>query len=408
MTSDSTRSGPFDLVVRGGHVIDPESGLDARLDIGVRLGRIAALAPDLSASVTGRSDSWPPHPGTMVIDASDLIVAPGFIDLHAHVYVGVCGLTVPADETSSVSGVTTVVSAGDAGANTIEGFRRLVVQASRTRALAFLHVSGVGLAPWPAGEAKDLDLLDVDAGIRAALENPDIVVGVKVRMTEDQVIGRLDLEPLRRAIAIAEGAGVPLMMHIGFCPRPIGELLALLRPGDIVTHCFTGSRNTLLEIGRLASAAHEARARGILFDVGHGWGSFDYRVADAAIAEGFWPDTISTDIHSLSARHIVIDLPTTMTKFLALGMPLRDVVGRVTSAPAAALRRSDSLGAIALGRTADLTVFEVERREVTLRDSAGALRIAPESIRVRHTIRAGIPWFSPLPHPGRGVTARLD
>ena len=160
---------------------------------------------------------------------------PSFIDLHAHVYTGVCGLSVPADETSSRSGVTTVISAGDAGANTIEGFRRLTVQASRTRVLAFLHVSNVGLAPWPAGESRDLDMLDVEAGIRAVRENPDIVLGVKVRMTEGSVVGDNGLEPLRRAVAIADATGLPLMMHIGFCPRPIGELLALLRPGDIVS-----------------------------------------------------------------------------------------------------------------------------------------------------------------------------
>ena len=271
-----TPAEPLDLVVRGGRVLDPSTGLDGRHDVGVRYGRIVALEPDLSLRIAPPSDEYPPHLGTSVIDAQGAIVSPGFIDLHAHVYTGVCALTVPADETSSVSGVTTVVSAGDAGANTIGGFRQMVVQASRTRVLALLHVSNVGLAPWPAGEARDLEMLDVDAGIRAAEENRDIVVGVKVRMTAGQVIGDNDLEPLRRAIAIAEATTLPLMVHIGFGPRPIGELLKLLRPGDMVTHCFTGSSNTLVEGGRLAPAAHQARRRGVLFDVGHGFGSFDY------------------------------------------------------------------------------------------------------------------------------------
>jgi dihydroorotase len=399
---------PLDLVVRGGRVVDPAAGLDARLDVGVRNGRVVALEPDLSGSIAPPRSDYPPDLGTSIIDATGAIVAPGFVDLHAHVYSGVCALTVPADETSSVSGVTTVVSAGDAGANTIEGFRRLVVQQSRTRVLAFLHVSSVGLAPWPAGEARDLDLLDVGAGIRAARENADIVVGVKVRMTADQVIGDNDLEPLRRAVRIADAAGLPVMMHIGFCPRPIGELLDLLRPGDIVTHCYTGSANTLLEEGRIAPAAHAARRRGVRFDVGHGFGSFDYRVADAAVVEGFWPDTISTDLHSLSAREIVVDLPTTVGKLLDLGLPLTDAIAAVTSRPAAAIGRSATLGSLVLGRVADLVAFEIESGERRYRDSFGGTRTGTVGIRVRHTVRAGIPWFAPLPHPGRGVAVAAD
>ncbi len=400
--------GPLDLVVRGGRVLDPASGIDARLDVGVRYGRVVALEPDLSARIAPAQAAYPPNLGTALIDATDRIVTPGFIDLHAHVYTGVCGLSVPADETSSRSGVTTVISAGDAGANTIEGFRRLTVQASRTRVLAFLHVSNVGLAPWPAGESRDLDMLDVEAGIRAVRENPDIVLGVKVRMTEGSVVGDNGLEPLRRAVAIADATGLPLMMHIGFCPRPIGELLALLRPGDIVTHCFTGSSNTLVEDGHLAAAAHRARASGILFDVAHGFGSFDYRVADIAIGEGFWPDTISTDLHSLSAAEIVIDLPTTMSKFLCLGMPLEDVVDRVTARPAAVIGRGATLGSLAVGRIADMAVIDVEEREQRFLDSFGGTRTGTRAIRVAHTIRAGIPWFGPLPHPGRGVSVRPD
>jgi dihydroorotase len=399
---------PLDLVVRGGRVVDPSTGLDARLDVGVRYGRVIALEPDLSGRIAPPRSAWPPDLGTSVIDAHGAIVAPGFIDLHAHVYTGVCALTVPADETSSVSGVTTVVSAGDAGANTIEGFRRITVQAARTRVLAFLHVSNAGLAPWPAGEARDLDMLDVPAGIRATEENRDIVVGVKVRMTQGQVIGDNDLEPLRRAIRIADACGLPVMVHIGFCPRPIGELLELLRPGDIVTHSYSGSSNTLLEDGRLAASAHEARQRGVRFDVGHGFGSFDYRVVDAAIREGFWPDTISTDLHSLSAREIVIDLPMTMAKFLDLGMPLETVIAAVTSRPAEAVGRSGTIGSLALGRIADLAVFDVVPAERTYHDAYGATRPGASAVRVRHTVRAGVPWFAPLPHPGRGVAVRPD
>jgi dihydroorotase len=404
----------LDLVIRGGRVFDPGSGLDARLDIGVRYGRIVALEPDLSSRIAARRMQMPLDLGTLEIDATGLTVSPGFIDLHAHVYVGVCGLTVPADETSGPSGVTTVVSAGDAGAHTIEGFRRLAVEASRTRVLGFLHVSATGLATWPAGEATDLDLLDVPAGIRAAAENPDIVVGVKVRMTAPQVIRDHDLEPLRRAIAIGEAAGIPVMMHIGYCPRPIGELLELLRPGDIVTHCFTGSDNTLAEDGRLGRGVHEARKRGVRFDIGHGSGSFSYRTAEIAIAEDFWPDTVSTDLHSLSVNGPVFDLPTTMSKLYGLGMPIGDVIESVTTRPAAMIGRSSTLGAIGIGRIADLALWEIEEGEFSFLDSGAQQagksvgRAASSRITVRHTIRAGIPWFAPLPHPARGVGLAID
>jgi dihydroorotase len=393
----------LDLLVRGGRVVDPTTHLDARLDVGVRFGRIVALEPDLSERAAARRTSAPMDLGTIVIDASNKIVAPGFVDLHTHVYVGVCGLTVPADESSSVSGVTTVASAGDAGAHTIEGFRRLAVEGSRTRVLAFLHVSSVGLAPWPAGEATDLDLLDVPAGVRAIAENADLIVGVKVRMGAPRIIGQHGLEPLRRAVAIAESAELPVMMHIGNCPRPIGDLLDLLRPGDIVTHCYAGSGNTLIEDGRVAVSAWAARRRGVLFDVGHGNASFDFGVAELAIREGFWPDTISTDIHALSAGGPAFGMPTTMSKFLALGMSLPEVLSAVTARPAAAISRVDTIGALALGRAADIAVFEIEHQPLKLVDAAGVERTGAARVRVDYTIRAGIPWIRPLPYPGRGV-----
>ena len=398
----------LDLVVRGGRVLDPAAGLDARLDVGVRNGRVVALEPDLSGSIAPPRSDYPPDLGTSIIDATGAIVAPGFVDLHAHVHSGVCALTVPADETSSVSGVTTVVSAGDAGAQHDRGLpsaRRPAVANPRAgipprferRPRAVAGRRGQGPRPPRRG-----------CGIRAARENADIVVGVKVRMTADQVIGDNDLEPLRRAVRIADAAGLPVMMHIGFCPRPIGQLLDLLRPGDIVTHCYTGSANTLLEEGRIAPAAHAARRRGVRFDVGHGFGSFDYRVADAAVVEGFWPDTISTDLHSLSAREIVVDLPTTVGKLLDLGLPLSDAIAAVTSRPAAAIGRSATLGSLVVGRVADLVTFEIESGERRYRDSFGGIRTGTVAIRVRHTVRAGIPWFAPLPHPGRGVSVAAD
>jgi dihydroorotase len=400
----------LDLVVRGGRVLDPSSGLDEVLDIGVRSGRIVAIAPDLSDRVASAQLEYPPSTGTTVIDATGSLVVPGLVDMHAHVYTGVCPLTVDADETSSRSGVTTVISAGDAGANTIGGFRRLVVEASRTRVLAFLHISTVGLAGWPEGEAHELSYLDVDRAARAADDNRDIVVGIKVREQAPLIVGEHGLEPLRRAVEAGRRAAIPVMVHIGDSPAPIGDVIDLLRAGDIITHSFTPANNGIIERGRVAPSVRAGRERGVIFDVGHGFGSFSYEVAEIAAAEGFWPDTVSTDLHSLSARGPVQDLPTTMSKFLNLGMALEDVVRAATSRPAEVVGRSRSFGSLGLGSVADIAVLTNSEGPVQFTDSKGQRRIGQSALRATWTIRTGLPWFGPSPHPGElsGSRGYLD
>jgi dihydroorotase len=327
-------------------------------------------------------------------------VAPGFVDLHAHVYVGVCPLTSPADVACSRAGVTTVVSAGDAGAHTIDGFRRLVVERSLTRVLAFVHISTIGLAGWPVPEAAEPGYLDVEAAARAAWRHPDVVVGIKVRMSAS-LTGGQGLLPLQRAIAAAESVGLPVMVHIGGAEAPLTELLDLLRPGDIVTHCFTGTGHGLVDAGDLVDAAGPARERGVLFDVGHGGASFDFTIAEPAAAAGFWPDVISTDLHSLSAAGPMVDLPTTMAKLLWLGMPLPDLLAAVTSRPASAIGRADAIGTLAVGAEADLTLFEIIDEPLTVADTMGHQRRVDRQVRVRHTVRAGQPWYGPHAHPGQ-------
>jgi dihydroorotase len=401
---------PLDVLVRGGHVIDPASGLDAVRDIGIRYGRIVAIEDDLSARIAPPRQEYPPEIGTTVIEAREKLVVPGLVDLHAHVYTGVCPLTVPADETSATSGVTTIVSAGDAGAHTIEGFRNLIVNQSRTRVLAFVHISTVGLTGWPEGEAVDLAYLDVGKAVRAIEENRDIAVGIKVREQAPLIVGDNGLEPVRIAVQAGERAGVPVMVHIGGAPAQLGELMGLLRPGDVITHCFTPAPHGLVEHGKLIDDAQQARERGIVFDVGHGFGSFDYGVVERAIEHGFWPDTISTDLHSLSARGPVGDLPRTMAKLLNLGMPLLEVVRAATVRPAQVIGRSELLGNLRVGGVADVAVLALEDHEGTFVDSSGAERPAPKLLIAHATIRAGIPWGDPVPHPGRaaGTRAHLD
>ena len=395
----------LDLVVAGGRLLDPSSGVDSFLDIGIRSGRIVAIEPSLKESIVppGAVDSH--HPGTLVVDAVGRIVTPGLIDLHTHLYVGVSPLGVPADETSAWTGVTTVIDAGSAGANTVQGFRRLVIEPSRTRVLAFLHISTIGLAGFPCGEAQDIHYLDVRAAVGAIEENQDFVVGVKVRQSAPGIVGENGLKPLHRALAVAEATGLPLMVHIGDTPAPLSAILALLRAGDVVTHCFHGAAEGIVEQGEVKQAVHAARERGVLFDVAHGFSSFAYEVAELAATEDFWPDTISTDLHSLCVNGPAHDLPTTMSKLMSVGMPLPTIIAAVTSQPARAIGRQGELGALRIGGVADIAILEVQEGPVELEDSDGGQRLADRRIEARQTIRGGYVWGGPYPYPGRSSLA---
>jgi dihydroorotase len=195
------------------------------------------------------------------------------------------------------------------------------------------------------------------------------------------------------------------MVHIGDAPVPLKEILSELAPGDIVTHCYTGSPHGMASDGRLVPDVHSARRRGVRFDVGHGFGSFDYEVAERAVGEGLWPDTISTDLHSLSAQGPAIDLPTTMSKFLSMGMPLNDVIEATTTRPAEILGRSGTIGSLEIGRVADVAVLRLESGEFGFRDAFGHERTGGKRLAAVATIRAGIPWAGPWPHPGRSIGA---
>jgi dihydroorotase len=384
----------LDLLVKGGRVIDPAQAIDEQLDIAVRAGRIESMGRNLEQQFSSSGVR-------QVVDASGALVVAGLVDIHTHVYTGVCPLTVQADEVASRSGVTTMVSAGDAGANTIEGFRQLIVNQSRTRVLALLHISLIGLAPFPVGESLELALHDGDAAEAAVSRFPEIIVGLKVRQSGPKVTGANGLEPLRRAVTAGNAAGVPVMVHITDSDAPIGELLSLLRKGDIVTHCFTGSENGLREGATIAEAARAARNRGVLFDVGHGAGSFDFEVADAAGRADFWPDTISTDLHSLSAP-MAKDLPTVMSKMMAVGMPLKEVISAATSRAARAIGRGDKLGSLQVGAVADIAVLDQTAETIDFADTFGHQRTANGQLKARYTIRAGLVWGAPT-HPGTGV-----
>jgi dihydroorotase len=298
----------FDLVIKSGEVLDPSQSLRGRRDIGIRYGVIEAVESDIPAARALR-----------LIDAGGKLVTPGLVDLHCHVYPYGSAIGIPADELVAHQCTTTCVSAGDAGANNFAGFRRFIVAQTRTRLYAFVHIANIGLTPFPLPELYNIDYAQVDACAKAVAENADIAIGVKVRMSEN-VIARNGAEPLRRAIQACEmaGTGGRVMAHIGGVENIalMVEILDLLRPGDILTHSYSGAPNlagaftNIVQDGRLLPAALAAKRRGVIFDVGHGGGSFDYTVAEAAIAQGAPPDTIVGHPRRLRqhARHAVSHL----------------------------------------------------------------------------------------------------
>ncbi len=371
MTDDGLR-------IMGGTVIDPASGQHAAADVAVAGGRIAAVETRLASSDTGD-----------VLDATDLLVVPGLVDLHVHVYWGVADLSVEADPTCLGRGATTVVDAGSAGANTFPGFRRYVVDASRGRVLAYLNISATGQIDPFLGELHDLRFADPERAAAVALANPDVIVGFKVRLSE-MLAGPNGLAGLDLALEAGRATGLPVMVHIGGTPFDIEAVLGRLRKGDIVTHAYTEWRPGIVASdGRVVAAAHEARARGVRFDVGHGAGSFTWAVAEAALADGFRPDTISSDLHRFNVASPVHDLATTLSKFLLLGLPLDDVIAMATTAPAAALSRERDLATLAVGAEADIALLRLEEGRFDLTDSAGTTREAPQRLVPVAVIRAG-------------------
>lgn len=368
----------YDLVIHGGRVIDPAAGVDARLDVAIADGRIAAVAPSLSTGDAAEA-----------LDATGLVVLPGLVDLHVHVYWGVADLSIPPGPHDLARGATTVVDAGSAGANTFPGFRRYVIEPFAGRILALLNISAMGQIDPYLGELHDVRYLDPERAARLALEHPDVIVGFKVRLTESLAgpNGRVALE---RAVEAGTAAGLPVMAHIGDSTISIDEILGLMRPGDIVTHAFTDRVHGIFRAdGRVADAARDARARGVRFDVGHGAGSFRFRRAEAALEDGFAPDTISSDLHRFNHEGPVFDLATTMSKYLHLGLPLADVVRMATSEPASVIGRTGGFGTLAVGAEADVAVLRLDEGPVTFTDSWGDTVIGRQRLVPVATYRRG-------------------
>ena len=388
----------FDLLIKNANVLDPSQNLAGKRDIGLRYGQIEAIEEVIA-----------PERAQRVMDAAGKLVTPGLIDLHAHTYPYGSAIGIPADELVAHQCTTTVVSAGDAGANNFAGFRRLAVPGSRTRQFAFVHIAVAGLAGFPVPELFNIDYAQAEVAARAVAENADMVLGVKVRMSEN-VIARHGLEPLRRAIKACEMSGVPakIMCHIGgVADRELmSQILDLLRPGDVLTHCYSGAPNNagqftnIVQDGKLLPAALAAKRRGVVFDVGHGGGSFDYTVAEMAIAQGCPPDTISSDIHVFSGNSPGMPyLPWVMSKFIAMGFSLPEVLGMATATPARVISRIPKHGTLQIGAPADLSIFEVVEGAVSFVDTRNNQRQGRMYLKPAGTVVAGVAFGRPYQAP---------
>ncbi|WP_316176788.1 MULTISPECIES: amidohydrolase/deacetylase family metallohydrolase [unclassified Bradyrhizobium] len=388
----------FDLLIKGGDVIDPSQALRGRRDIGIRWGVVEALEPDIPVERALRS-----------IDAAGRLVMPGLIDLHSHVYPYGSAIGIPPDELVQFQGTTTVVSAGDAGVNNLAALRRFIAAQSRARIYAFVHIANNGLSAFPVAELYSIDNAQVDACAMALAENPDFLLGVKVRMSEN-VIFKHGLEPLKRGIKACELCGWParMMVHIGGVETGelMSQILDLLRPGDILTHAYSGAPNmggaftNIVQDGKLLPAALAAKQRGVLFDVGHGGGSFDFTVAEVAIPGGCGPDTISSDIHVFSGNSPGMPfLPNVMAKFMAMGLSLEQVVSMATSAPAKIINRAPKIGSLQVGAPADVAIMDLVEGPVSFVDTRGNKREGKLQLKPVQTVINGVPFGRPYQSP---------
>jgi dihydroorotase len=368
----------FDLLIRGGDVVDPGGENEGRLDVAVTRGRIAAVSSHI-----------PPDSAFQVIDADGQIVTPGLVDLHTHVFPKVTYWGIDPDPVAARTGVTTWNDAGSVGAMTLPGFRDFVVEPARVGITAFLNISSIGLV-CDDYECANPHYLDVDLFRRLVEHNSDLVLGVKVRMGNVEPFTGDALEPLRRARQAADECELPLMMHIAFGPPAIDEVLPFLKPNDVLTHCCTGHAMKIVDAdGRLLEAAERAWDSGVVMDVGHGTGSFSFATAESLMAAGRKPDVISTDLHQLSVNGPTFDLPTTLSKFIHLGMSPREVVEAATARPAGVLGLEREIGTLRPGSRADIALFRLLQGDFPLQDIHGNVRHASQLLRNTATIVGG-------------------
>jgi len=370
----------YDLLLKGGHVIDPRNKISAVRDVAVANGRVAAVAANID-----------PAEALKVVDASGYYVTPGLVDIHVHVYAGTGERGSYAGDNSLYpdgftlrAGVTTIVDAGSSGWRSFDDFKQRIIDRSRTRVLALLNIVGYGMR----GDKFEQNLTDMEAGPTAdmAVRHKGLIVGIKTAHYAGP-----EWAPVERAVEAGTRANIPVMVDFGSNrpERPMAELVTRkLRPGDIYTHAYSGLRNELDESGRVNPGMWEGRKRGVIFDVGHGGGSFAWRIAVPAMREGFLPDSISTDLHIGSMNSGMKDMLNVMDKFLAMGMSLDDVILRSTWNPAREIGHED-LGHLSVGAPADIAVIRLENGSFGFVDMYGARLRGTQKLTCELTFRDG-------------------
>ncbi|SEC65189.1 dihydroorotase [Rhizobiales bacterium GAS188] len=376
------------LILRGGRLIDPSQKIDAVMDVAFQDGKVAAVGQSLEAG-----------PQTDIRDVTGYIVTPGLIDLHTHVYWGGTSLGIDAEEFCRTSGVTTSVDTGSAGPGNFHGFRKHVIEPSQVRILAYLHVSFAGIYAFSntvmVGESEELRLMAPVEAVEVADKNRDVIVGIKVRVGR-HASGTQGEAALDIALQVAEETGMPLMAHIDHPPPSYEHVISRLRPGDVLTHAFRPFPNSPATAqGTVKSAVLAARKRGVIFDIGHGKGSFAFKTARAMLANGFEPDTISSDVHTLCINGPAYDQVTTLSKFLCLGMPLDRVIAASTVNAATALKRPE-LGSLKAGSVGDATILSIKEGKFDYEDVVGEHMTGDRRILSQGVVIAGKWW-----HPKR-------
>ncbi|WMS43942.1 amidohydrolase/deacetylase family metallohydrolase [Acuticoccus sp. MNP-M23] len=373
----------LDLILKGGRVIDPSQGIDRTADVAFSGGAVVDIGDALD-------------PGDAEVrDVSGKIVTPGIIDLHTHVYWGGTSLGVDPEMFARDSAVTTMIDTGSAGPGNFAGFRKHVIEPSEPRILAYLHVSFAGIYGFDTGimvgESHDFRLMAAKECAKVIEANRDLIVGVKVRIGR-HASGPTGIDPLVVALDVAGEMGVPVMCHIDEPPPSYEAVVAMLREGDVLTHCFRPFPNSPVGgDGNVKPEILKARDRGVYFDIGHGMGSFSWKTARAMMAAGFPPDTISSDVHAFCINGPAYDQLVTMSKFLALGMPLGEVIDRSTAVPAKALQRPE-LGTFGPGNVGDASILSLEDGEFPMEDVRGLVETGTQRLTAKGVVLAGRWW----------------
>ncbi len=370
----------FDLLLTGGTILNPATKLDEKLDVGVTGDRVTAIQANLPRATAKKT-----------LDVTGCYVTPGLVDFHVHSYWGVNPYGSNLDSLCLATGVTTTMDAGSAGPVNFLGFRKLVYEQSKTRMLGFVALAQHGVLNTP-GELLNLGFADSEGAADTVGNNRDIGVGIKVRLHKKS-IGENSREALRLAIKAGEATRTPIMVHVGDTAIGMDEIAETLRPGDIITHCYTPQRPSIIDnAGKLLPQVRKAKERGVIFDVGHAGGHFDFNLVERAMGDGLLPDIISSDLHSRLAQPgfgVVGDLSTVLTKFLPLGLSFEQIIANCTVNAARAVGWQDRIGSLEVGREADIAVLQILDDPVMLRDSVGAEKLHRQRIAAKWTIRGG-------------------